>query len=115
MDALTTGIDGSKHIADSEVVIIVGVEIEAELFILHFHQFDVLRHFHWIEDAECVGQHEAFDGHVRESVHKSKNIVGTVFHAVTPVLQIYIDTDAFLMSIVDGASNVAKMLFERFV
>ncbi len=115
MDAPASCSNCGKHIADSQVVIIMGMEVEAARRIALHHLSHKAGKFHWIEDSECVGQHDAFYRHLAKLVHQSKNIVGTILHAVAPVLEIEIYGESFLTGIVYGLQDIVKMFLNGFV
>ena len=115
MDAPATGSNGSKHITDGKVVIIMGMEVETARRIALHHLSHEAGKFHRIEDSECVGQHDAFYRHLAKLVHQGKDVIGTVLHAVAPVLEIDIDADALLLSIVNRATEIADVLLECLV
>ena len=115
MNALTTSHNCRQNIADGQVVIIMCMEIETALRIALHHLSHETGKLYWIEDAECVGQHDALYRHLAKLVHQGKDIVGTVLHAVAPVFEIDIYADALLLSIVNRATDIAGMLFECLV
>ena len=71
-----------QHIAGGKVVVVVGMEVEAQGRVALRHLFEVSSRKDWIQYAQGVGQHETLYTFVFEGVDKLKHILWRVFHAV---------------------------------
>ena len=112
VNASTTSHDRCEDIARGEVVVVVGMEIEMKVGIAGNHLIDKDCGQLRVEDAERVGQHESLHAAVLEGIDQAIDIVGTVLHAVRPVLQIEVDIDVQLFRVVDAPTDVRHMFFE---
>ena len=98
--------DGGEDIGSSQIVVVVGMEVEVKVRIArchHAHEGGCERR---IEYAECVGQHESSDAFVLERVDECHDVVGAVLHSVRPVFEVDVDIDAELACVVEAALDV---------
>ena len=110
-----SGFDGSRHIRHSQVVVVVGMEVEMELGPELHHLTDEEARGLGVEDAQRVGQQEPVDGQIHEMVNHAPHIVRRVLHAVAPVLEIEVDIESLLNGHVNIVADVFPMFLRRLV
>ena len=104
-----------KRVAHSQVVVVVGVEVEPCVGITFHHLAEILYHLHRVHDAKRVGKHEAAYARVGQSVHHLVDILRRILHSVAPVLKIQVDRHALRLGVGQRLANVVDVLFGRLV
>ena len=110
VQAFGTTQDGRQRVGDSQVVVVVGVEVEVHIGVAFDHLAHVLDALQGVHDAEGIGEHEAADGGLRERVHELIDIVEGIAHARAPVFEIYVDEHALLVGILHALQDVGDVL-----
>ena len=104
----------SQHVAHSQIIIIVRMEVKMCIRIPFLHLPHILYHLQRIQDSQCIGQHIAFDTRFLQAIHQLKHIVGRILHSIAPVFQIYVHVDILLVSIVYYVDDIRDVLFRSF-
>ena len=90
VQAFATAKHGSQHITYSQVIIVMGMEIEMCMRITLHHLLDEIIGLQRVQDTQCIRQHKSLDVSLGKCVHQCKYIVGGIFHAITPILERHI-------------------------
>ena len=101
---------GCQRVGYGQVVVVVGVEVEVGVGIALHHLTEILYHLQGVHDTKSVGQHEATDTRVDESIHHLVNIIRGVLHAVRPVFQVEVHADTQLTGVCHRLADVGDML-----
>ena len=104
-----------QHITGCQVVVVVGMEVETKSRVALCHLFEVSSRKHWVEDAECVGQHEPINAFVFQCINKLENILWGVLHSVGPVFQIEVDADAEFLCIGNRTLYVSYVFLQSLL
>ena len=115
VDTPTPGQHGCQHIARGQVVVVMGMEVKLQVGVAACHLTHEGGSQLWIENAQCVGQHETLHATILQCIDKAKHIVGTVLHAIRPILHIEIHADTQLIGIGNVLLDVSHMLFKRLL
>ena len=110
VDAADSGAHRLEDIGCREVIVIVGVEVEAAAWIFLHHPCAELASLGRIEDAEGVREHEPFYSGILETVHHEEDIVRRRNHSVGPVLKVEIDSHPLCLSLGDTVPDFRHML-----
>ena len=84
----------SQRVRHCQIVVVVSVEVEVCIGIALQHLTEVLDALQRIHDTQRVGQHKAANTDVAESIHQRIDIRWRLLHAVAPVFEIQIYSDA---------------------
>lgn len=88
VDARSTAQHGCQHIADGQIVVVVGMEVKVQVGESLHHLSHEADEVERVQNAQRVGQHEASYAAVAQCLHQVKHVLRTVLHAVAPVLQV---------------------------
>ena len=115
MDTLATAQYGSQHIADGQVVIVMGMEIKAQRRIALTHQAHIADEVQGVQDAQGVRQHETVDAGILQGIYHLIDILGTFLHAPAPVLEIEIYAYPLPLGIGHHIAYVCDMFLRRLL
>ena len=115
MQALATTQYGSQHIAHGQIVVVVCMEIKMDIRVAFHHLTHVADELQRIENAQCIGQHDATDADILQTIHQLEDILRRILHAITPILQIEIDRESTLQRHLHVGLNISQMLLRRLL
>ena len=104
---------GSQRVAHSQIVVVMGMEVEVRIRITAHHLAHILHTLQWVQNTQRIRKKEALDRQFYQLIHHHEEIVTTVTHTARPVLQIEIHSESLAQSIVDGLLNMSEMLLRR--
>ena len=104
---------GSQRVAHSQIVVVMGMEVEVRIRITAHHQAHILHTLQWVQNTQRIRKEEALDRQFYQLIHHHEEIVTTVTHTARPVLQIKIHGESLAQSIVDGLLDMSEMLLRR--
>ena len=104
---------GCQRVAHSQIVVVVGMEIEVRVRITANHLAHILHTLQWVQDTQSIRKQEALDWQFHQLIHHHEEIVTAVAHTTRPVLQIEIYGEILAQSIVDGLLDMSEMLLRR--
>ena len=113
VDPVESGFHGRGGIGDGQIVVVVGVEVEAQAGIAPYQIAAEPFGGVGIEHAQRVGAHETLHGGVGQCVEHGVDVLRRMLHAVGPVFQIDVYPHAPRNGLVDRSADVAEMLFGR--
>ena len=113
MESLGTAQHGCQRVAHSQIVVVVGMEIEVRVRITANHLTHILHTLQWVQDTQSIRKQEALDWQFHQLVHHHEEIVTAVAHTTRPVLQVEIYGETFAQSIIDGLLDMNEMLLRR--
>src|SRR5690554_4142167 len=108
------GLEGDVHIGYRKVVVVVGMKIEMHPGVTIAHGLTGLPGLVGTENAEGVGQHDAFYFGFAEGIDHKKDVVAGAEHAVGPILEVNVDGDAAFFGFGQYALDVGQVLFGCF-
>ena len=114
MDALDARPDGLAGIGSGKVVVVVGMEIEADAGVALHHHAAELRRPAGFEDAERVREHHPLDGRVLQGIDEEEHVGGVAAHPVRPVFQIDVDPEPPAGRRPDVPEDVVQVLLRAF-
>ena len=91
------------------------MKIEMQLRISAHHLTHETQHLQGIQYAQRIRKHEATNVFMSQCIYHGKYIVRRMFHTVTPILQVDIDTDTQLRRISQRRTNIRQMFFRAFL
>ena len=110
MQALDAGKYRLESVGRSEVVVVVGMEIEMDGRITLHHSPAVFPCPRRIQDTQGVGQHDPFNGRVLQGVYQEEDVIRRIGHPIGPVLEVDIDLQAFGDGETDIPQDVVAVL-----
>ena len=113
MNPVETRTHGGGGVGHGQVVIVMGVEIEAQMRITRHQIAAETFGLIGIEHAQRVGAQEPLHGSVGQSVEHGIDVVGRMAHAVGPVLEVEVHPHVPVDSRQDFGADIRQMLFGR--
>ncbi len=107
---LYAGEGGGKGIGRGQVVVVVGVEVKPQFGIAAAHGPAEFKCLERVENAQRVGQHEAFDGLAPQGIDQLVDIVRGVLYAVRPVFEVEIHFQSGLPGLLNRPFDVGDVL-----
>ena len=104
---------GSQRVAHSQIVVVMGMEVEVRIRITAHHLAHILHTLQWVQNTQCIRKKEALDRQFYQLIHHHEEIVTTVTHTARPVLQVEIHGESLAQCIVDGLLDMSEMLLRR--
>ena len=104
---------GSQRVAHSQIVVVMGMEVEVRIRITAHHLAHILHTLQWVQNTQRIRKKEALDRQFYQLIHHHEEIVTTVTHTARPVLQVKIHGESLAQSIVDGLLDMSEMLLRR--
>lgn len=115
VDRARASLDACQRVSGAKPIVIVWMKIELQLREAVHHITDRGKHLIGSHHPQGIGQHERADTGIPQAIHQLVDILGAVFVAVRPILQIEIDYEPLFMGIVDRLADVCNMLLQRLV
>ena len=113
MEALGAAQYGSQRVAHSQIVVVMGMEVEVRIRITAHHLAHIFHTLQWVENTQRIRKKEALDRQFYQLIHHHEEIVTTVAHSARPVLQVEIYGEILAQGIVDGLLDMSEMLLWR--
>ena len=104
-----------QRITYSKVIIIVCMKVKMRIRIAFYHFSEEFNHLKRIKHPQSVWQHKSVYICINQRIHNLIHIFRRVFHPITPVLEIKIDTYISLCRISQRIFNIINMFFRSFM
>ena len=111
MDAADSGLHRGETVRRDETVVVVSVEINAQVRGGGVNPVEITRHLFRRQNAERIGQHHSLDFHFGKTVQKFEYVRQGIDHAVGPVFKINVDGKPHFPRLFDFSADVGEMLF----
>jgi len=113
MHTLHPSFDGFKDVGDSQVIVVVRMEVKMQGWIAFNHFAAEPSCLIGIEYAQCIGKHEAPDRFIFQPIHHPEHILFGITHAIGPVLEVEIDRQPHALCRGNGFSHVCQVFLHR--
>ncbi|OAV73381.1 hypothetical protein Barb7_02966 [Bacteroidales bacterium Barb7] len=113
MNPADTGADGGKHVPYRQIIVVMRMEIKADVRVMFRHLPTKGKCIVGIQNTQRVGQHKPLDRQVAQTVNECEHIIRRIFHPVRPVFKVNINRNFHSVSRFHHFADVSEMLFGR--
>ena len=113
MNPVETRPHGGSGIGHGQVIVVMGVEIEAQMRVARHQIAAETLGVVGIEHAQRIGAQETLHGGVGQSVEHGIHVVGRVAHAVGPVFEVEVHAHVPIDSGENLGADIRQVLFGR--
>ena len=101
-------------VGSGQVIVVVGMKIEIQFRIAGDHIQAEIIGLLLVQDPQGIGQHEPVDAFILQCIQHLVHVFGRVAHAVGPVLEIDVHSDAHLPGKGQHIFHIGNVFFGGF-